>query len=1063
MANPMIAAFTNYEWIPLVAMHTTAPQRAAKPDTETHLDPRLNHLNDVIEHVAHLLPAQGPITVFIHHNTLHAFEDAPFHEAVKRSASLFGCQPYLTEDRYREELKRGRIRFDKLKTVLIRDLGERGDEELPIFGTRLDLRLAMLQYPLRTGPTPELIWFVAEANALRRVRAEASFAVRSQLIAETRRWVVRDLRGAREPGPGAAKSTGTDALLELLERFGGSRIESWTDDEWEGFTLQALWRVCCDGVRGLPPFTAPPPPAIRPRDLLFEATGADSDALVHGMLIPFCAAFLDQGVARWELPRRELGFLRAFAALYGRSGGSPERWRRGLAEALVRLEKEGISPLESIRESLDVLGVSRDEWEPFLAGTLLALRGWAGMIHQIESRGDRVVRPIRKGSLVEFLAVRLILERLALAYIARTGLGIDEPVREFWHLLRGQIDPHWPPSVEQRAFLVFQLAQVFGTTPGSLHALGCAEWSKLLQEIEEFSALERRRLFHEAYEQRLYTQSLDAIALHNQKPPLLVCAPRFQAIFCIDEREESIRRHIEEVAPDAVTFGTAGFFSIAMYYRGAGDAHFVALCPAVVRPGHYVVEQVIAPLEDEHRRRARRRRVFGMATHRFHAESRSIGVGTILTAFVGMLASIPLVARTLFPRLTAQFRRRVVWFAEPPLTRLQLERADPNPRPDFGHQGFTIDEMADIGEKVLREIGLTSGLARLVLVIGHGSTSMNNPHESAHDCGACGGARGGPNARALAQILNDRRVRALLAGRGLVVPDSAVFVGGIHNTSNESVTFYDVDLVPDSHRQEFERARSDIEEACDRDAHERCRRFHSAPLSSSLSAARQHVEGRAEDLAQVRPEWGHATNAINVVGRRELSRGLFLDRRAFLTSYDPEQDDPEGTILTRILQAVFPVCAGISLEYYFSYVDNKGWGCGTKLPHNIVSLVGVMDGASSDLRTGLPWQMVEIHEPVRILFVVETTKETMLGILARNPNIERLCRNHWVSLAVIDPTTRKLSVVASGAARSYEPQAAVLPQAVNSGDWYRGWRDHLEFAEIAAAVPRHQSQGGKAG
>jgi uncharacterized protein YbcC (UPF0753/DUF2309 family) len=671
------------------------------------------------------------------------------------------------------------------------------------------------------------------------------------------------------------------------------------------------------------------------------------------------------------------------------------------------------------------------------------------MIHQVESRGDRVVQPIKSESLVEFLAVRLILDRLALRYVARTGLGVEDPVREFWRLLRGQSHPHWPPSIEQRAFLVFQLAQLFGTPPGALSELGRPEWATLLREIEVFSGVERRRIFHEAYEQRFYSQSLDAIALHARTARPEQTTPRFQTIHCIDEREESLRRHIEEVAPDAVTFGTAGFFSIAMYYRGAADAHFVPLCPAVIQPRHYVVEQVVGPLEGEHRRRARTRRALGIMLHRFHTGSRSLGLGTLLTAFVGVLASIPLVARTLFPRLTAQLRKRLGWFVEPPTTRLQLERTDSEPAADGGHFGFTLGEMTDIAEQVLREIGLTSGFARLVLVIGHGSTSMNNPHESAHDCGACGGARGGPNARALAQILNDRRVRVELEERGLSIPDHAAFVGGMHNTSNESVTFDDVDLVPASHRAEFDAVRADVEEACDRDAHERCRRFYSAPLTSSLAAARQHVEGRAEDLAQVRPEWGHATNALCIVGPRARSRGLFLDRRAFLSSYDPAQDDAEGTILARILEAVVPVCAGISLEYYFSYVDNRGWGCGTKLPHNISSLVGVMDGAASDLRTGLPWQMVEIHEPVRILFVVETTPETILGIVGRNPGFERLCRNRWVHLAVLDFRTNGLSLFDGREFRAYQPQTTVLPQAASSADWYRGWRDHLEFAEIA--------------
>jgi uncharacterized protein YbcC (UPF0753/DUF2309 family) len=184
------------------------------------------------------------------------------------------------------------------------------------------------------------------------------------------------------------------------------------------------------------------------------------------------------------------------------------------------------------------------------------------------------------------------------------------------------------------------------------------------------------------------------------------------------------------------------------------------------------------------------------------------------------------------------------------------------------------------------------------------------------------------------------------------------------------------------------------------------------------------------------------------VGRRRRTRGLFLDRRAFLNSYDPTQDDADATILARILQAAVPVCAGINLEYYFSYVDNQGYGCGTKLPHNIAALLGVMDGAASDLRTGLPWQMVEIHEPVRMLFVIETRPETMFRIMDRNPGIGQLCRNGWVQLAVLSPESAEIQVFRDGAFREYPPQATHLPKAASSTDWYRGWRDHLEFAAI---------------
>ena len=163
-------------------------------------------------------------------------------------------------------LRRGRIRFSELQVVLERDLGDRATEIVPGLGTRLDVRLAMLQYPLRYGPTEELIWYVAEADAPRRIRPEVSSADAARMVAETRRWVVRDLRDGADPGGNGSPnrprdSRGKEPLLGLIGRFGGS-IEDWTDAQWESFTLQALWLVCCEGVRHVPQFTTPPSPEL---------------------------------------------------------------------------------------------------------------------------------------------------------------------------------------------------------------------------------------------------------------------------------------------------------------------------------------------------------------------------------------------------------------------------------------------------------------------------------------------------------------------------------------------------------------------------------------------------------------------------------------------------------------------------------------------------------------------------------------------------------------------------------------------------------------------------------
>lgn len=1015
---------------------------------------RLSELKLAIEHASHFLPAQGPIKVFIHHNTLHAFEEMSFDEGVKAGGKLFGCEPYLPEQRYQELLASGRILANDLLTVLREDLGDQADAQVGFLGTRFQFRQALLQYPPRMAPSAELRWFLVETDALARMHQEVPAQTRKRYLSDVRHWVLHDLMGGPSDGsigqvPSATGLHFPAYLHGLLNEEKGKWPEKWSEARWESFALQALWRVCREGVHGLKAQAKAAAIPRRHRDLLFEATGSDSDALVHEPLVKFCAAFLDQGLSRWPLPSREEGFFRAFLKMYGRAGGPPDLWLEDLPTELARLEQTATTPLESILESLDLLGVEEGEWDSFIAATLLALRGWAGMMRQVAARADSVAHRIPPDSLLEFLAVRLVFERLALVWLAKETLGFTASLAAFRQAARGAAHKHDSIGVDQRAYQVFHLAQVLGWLPAQLASLSKSDWASLAAEIEAFPSIERRRILHAAFERRYRVQTLDAIAIQSRRSSARVAQPRFQVMCCLDEREESFRRHLEEVAPDVETFGAAGFYSVPMYYRGAADAHYVPLCPIVIRPQHWVQEKVLERVNGLHSSRAKARKALGVASHHIHVGSRSFAGGALLAAGFGAIASIPLVARVLFPRLTARIRQRFSQFVQPPGQRqLELERAAPDSSPETGHIGFSVDEMVNMSERLLRDIGLTSSFARLVVVLGHGSNSLNNPHNSAYNCGACGGSCGGPNARALAQLLNDSRVRSKLRERHIHVPETTVFVGGWHNTANDRVTYFDLDRLPASHQAELDRVQREIEETCDRNAHERCRRFHSAPLNMTFTAARRHVEARAEDLAQTRPECGHASNALCIVARRSRTRGLYMDRRAFLTSYDPTQDDADGTILTRLLQAAVPVCAGINLEYYFSYVDNVGYGCGTKLPHNVTSLLGIMDGAASDLRPGLPWQMVEIHEPVRLLFIIETTPETMLQIMDRNPGIGQVCRNGWVQLATLSPDSSQIHVLRNGRFESYQPESGEIPRTPTSTHWYRGLRDNLGFAQI---------------
>lgn len=363
-------------------------ETSAKSTDRDDGDDRRVALRHVIEHAAHLLPSQGPITVFVHHNTLHAFEHLDFDAGVQAGGRLFGCHAYLPEERYREKLRRGRIRVEDLEAVLQEDLGDEADRLVSIFCTRYALRLSMLQFSLHTGSTHELRWVVAETDALRRFRREVTTNVRAEMLSDTRKAVLE--RGTNQIGI-------RDRVDEVLEQFDAATPQTWSDQTWEAFVLNYLWRACCDGVRkaigandGQP---AGDESFVRHRDLLVEAGGEDADLLVHETLIRFCSAFLDQGFADWNLPNREKGLFGAFLRQHAVGIMAPTRWFRKLSRECRRLLNDKTGPLESIDESLTLLGVSEPEQEEFITQSMLALRGWAGMVWQMESNAEWAPHP----------------------------------------------------------------------------------------------------------------------------------------------------------------------------------------------------------------------------------------------------------------------------------------------------------------------------------------------------------------------------------------------------------------------------------------------------------------------------------------------------------------------------------------------------------------------------------------------------------------------------------------------------------------------------------------------
>ena len=456
--------------------------------------------------------------------------------------------------------------------------------------------------------------------------------------------------------------------------------------------------------------------------------------------------------------------------------------------------------------------------------------------------------------------------------------------------------------------------------------------------------------------------------------PISNARPDLQAVFCIDVRSEVFRRALEAQSPNIQTIGFAGFFGLSLAYGADQGQPAESRCPVLLSPSLNAEDPAPAP---------RIARWFEDAWQSFRTSAPSC-FSFVEAAGLGFGAVL---ARSTASRATASARATLPMSA--PLT-----------------LNLPIGDRTALAASILRNMGLTRSFAKVVLLCGHGSRTVNNPYASALDCGACGGHAGDANARAAATLLNDPWVRFCLTAANIVIPADTTFVAALHNTTTDDVEVDGVDATISGWLGAAGRL---------------ARRERSAALGlSGLDdlAVDDAVRRRSSDWSCVRPEWGLAGNAAFIAAPRARTRDVSLGGRAFLHEYDAAADTT-GSVLELIMTAPMVVASWINLQYYASTIDNARFGSGNKALHNVVGTFGVWQGNSGDLQVGLPWQSVHDgttfrHEPLRLSVFLEAPTARIDDVLRRNEPVRQLVTNEWVRLLAIEPVTGEIRRLTNG-------------------------------------------------
>ncbi len=1002
-------------------------------------------IKKILTHIQQLLPIQAPLPSFVHNNILQAFEHLPFEEGVFKAQEIYHAKAFMDEDFYLQAIEDGRITVDDLIFVLKRKIHAQALNTPTPFHQKsaLDLFLNLLLAPPKFLPQINIQWLVGHESDQEVLNHKADKIHIKEMEKKLQEYFTAlGFHKMQElMSPWLSSHHLTETQREYFEKLfsAGENYREMIETNPHRFMFTVLWAFCIYHLEKTPKnFISHKEKikSLRFRNYIIENYAENYDDFLNPFIIRMLSSYMDQGLSYWPSPLKEAGLWKHFEAYFLSSARILPPYYESAKQAIAEYNNKGLSFLEIIQSELEKTPYTEHKWQSYLTELMMDLRGWAGMIQKLDKEPHLAPVKSPKLNLEEFTAIRLILERSSVEYyLKKHHLHFNDR-----SLLTAKRSPY---SVYENAFLFLETILSFELGAEEIFQMKEMHLNYTAEFLLEFAEEKRQVFYHNAFEHHLIAKTIHTLKIASKrtlpKPPA-----QFQILHCMDDREEALRRYLEEIDPSIETFGTLGFFGVDMNYVKINHPRKIPQCPVVIKP-RKVVREVPKPEFKSLYQKAQKATInVGRAQLMNYYSGRTLIRGLFSTLFLGIPSLIPLSLRILSP---SKAKKLDDYFAHFFITHIDTDIAIH--KKDYTEEqsdlGYSYEEMRDIVLVILKGAGLTKNFAKIIVSLGHGSSSVNNAHIMAYGCGACGGNPGSPNARAFAKMANMKEVRELIRETGINIPDDTYFIGGFHNTCSDEVTYHDVDKIPATHTDDFKKLSSIMQKALELNAYERVRWFKNVPLKLTPLIALNHVKSRSLSLAEPRPEYGHSNVSLAVIGRRELTKGLFLDRRVFLVSYEPSIDH-DGSILQGLLNGSVPVGAGISLDYFFSHIDSDRYGCGSKLPLNLSSMIGVISGASSDLRLGLPKQAVDIHEPVRLTVLIEAENELLLQLVSQSPRQLNLIKNEWLFVFSIHPTTKEIFQFLNGKFVPYQDPLDTIIKTVNSShDYVVNKKGALEF------------------